>query len=495
MSQNATKKLLNSKQKSTEVLVDSANSSSSLNYISIFGITVWKGSMAKAVDWVVERVTKGSNTRVGFVNANNLNISYFDNQLKRHFSGCDRVFADGSGVKIASRILYSKAGRIEHNVNGTDMFPLLCNVLEEKGERIYLLGAAKGVARRVKINLSRTNPELVVSGYHDGYIGDELTNRRVIKNINASNTSILLVAMGTPLQEQWLDNNESKLRVPVKMSVGGLFDFYANCVTRAPGWIRNVGLEWVWRLAQEPRRMWRRYVIGNPLFILRVLKEYFGRLIDDIRFLREGKSDSYMLNRKIAKRSFDIFAASLGLILLSPSLVVISICIIFESVGSPLYCQQRIGHNGKMFKFWKFRSMVKDAHGMKRSILHHNDSTGGVLFKLRKDPRVTNVGKFLRRYSLDELPQLWNVLLGDMSLVGPRPALPEEYSRYSEIDKERLRVLPGITCYWQISGRSDLSFNQQIELDRKYLKNQSFLTDLIILLKTLPAVISGKGAY
>jgi lipopolysaccharide/colanic/teichoic acid biosynthesis glycosyltransferase len=125
----------------------------------------------------------------------------------------------------------------------------------------------------------------------------------------------------------------------------------------------------------------------------------------------------------------------------------------------------------------------------------NNDSAGGVLFKMRKDPRVTRFGQFLRHYSLDELPQLWNVLIGDMSLVGPRPALEEEVSLYSELDRERLQVLPGITCFWQISGRSDLSFNQQISLDRMYIRKQSFLTDLKILVFTLPAVISGKGAY
>lgn len=491
MSQNTTRKFLRTEEEPAKISVDSTDA----NSISIFGVFIWKGSMAKAIDWVVKRVSKGSNTRIGFVNANNLNISYTNNQLKRHFAGCDRVFADGSGVKLASRILNSKDGVIEHNVNGTDMFPLLCSALEEMGKGIYLLGAAKGVARRVKINLSQTNPELVVCGYHDGYLADELTNRRVIKDINASNASILLVAMGTPLQEVWLDYNESKISVPVKMSVGGLFDFYANGVSRAPRWMRNIGSEWLWRLAQEPRRMWKRYVLGNPLFIFRVLKEHFIRSVFGSKFLRERKTDSYRLNGKLAKRCFDVVAASIGLVLLSPLLFVISICIVFESVGSPLYCQQRIGHNGKGFRFWKFRSMVKDAHGMKSSIMRYNDSAGGVLFKLRVDPRITNVGRFIRCYSLDELPQLWNVLLGDMSLVGPRPALPEEVARYSEKDKERLKILPGITCYWQISGRSDLSFNQQIELDRKYLKNQSFLTDIRILLKTLPAVISGKGAY
>ena len=493
MSQNIAKEILRTEEKPVKILGDSTDFKP--NSISIFGVNIWNGTMAKAIDWVVKRVNKGSNTRIGFVNANNLNISYLDNQLKQHFTSCDRVFADGSGVKLASRILNSQSSVIKHNVNGTDMFPLLCTALEEKGKRIYLLGAAKGVARRVKINLSQTNPELVVCGYHDGYLADELNNRRVIKDINASNASILLVAMGTPLQEMWLDNNESKINVPVKMCVGGLFDFFANRVSRAPLWMRDSGLEWVWRLVQEPRRMWRRYVLGNPLFILRVMKEYFVRSVLDFRFLRRGKTDSCILNGKLAKRSFDIVVASLGLVLLSPLLLLISLFIVFESVGNPLYCQQRIGRDGMRFKFWKFRSMVKDAHAMKRDILGYNDSAGGVLFKLRQDPRITNVGQYIRRYSLDELPQLWNVLLGDMSLVGPRPALPEEVSRYSDKDKERLKVLPGITCYWQISGRSDLSFNQQIELDIKYLKNQSFLIDLRILLKTLPAVMSGKGAY
>jgi exopolysaccharide biosynthesis WecB/TagA/CpsF family protein len=462
---------------------------------SLFNITIWNGTMSKAVDWITARAVSGANTQIGFVNANNLNIAFRDSVLTKHYQACDRIFADGSGVSLAAKIAWPKEKTIKDNINGTDLFPALCKELEKEGMGIYLLGASKGVARRVAINLNQTNPTLKICGYHDGYLRDELTNRRVIKDINQSTASVLLVAMGTPLQETWLDRNGNDISVPVKMSVGGLFDFYSGRVSRAPSWIRNIGCEWMWRLAIEPKRMWKRYILGNPLFLYRVVKEAISRRLNTCKNKSQKDQSLDQFTSASLKRVFDVVISSVGLVLFSPVLFAIALCIVLESGGSPMYTQTRVGKSGRLFRFWKFRSMVKSAHQIKKTLMGNNDSAGGVLFKIRKDPRVTRFGQFLRHYSLDELPQLWNVLIGDMSLVGPRPALQEEVSLYSELDRERLQVLPGITCFWQISGRSDLSFNQQISLDRMYIRKQSFLTDLKILVFTLPAVISGKGAY
>ncbi|MBV1908275.1 MAG: WecB/TagA/CpsF family glycosyltransferase [Kangiellaceae bacterium] len=463
--------------------------------LNLFDVDIWKGPMSEAVSWVVLQTTNKpqssqlSQTKIGFVNANNLNISYSSRTLTEHYRKCDRVFADGSGVMLASRLTENSHSRLKHNINGTDMFPFLCDALEISGGSIYLLGADKGVAEQVAKNIKITNPKLEVAGFHDGYFSDDLSCRRAIKSINRSNPSILLVAMGTPMQEFWLDKYSNSLKVPVVMSVGGLFDFFANKVSRAPSLLRKMGLEWTWRLANEPKRMWRRYILGNPLFLFRVLKESFANK----KSLHRTNISS--TTQRLLKRSLDLVSACLGLILLSPLLLMIATAIMIESPGSPLYTQLRVGKNGKLFKFWKFRSMVTNAHQLRKTNDYKNDSAGGVLFKLRNDPRVTRIGHYLRRYSLDELPQLWNVVSGEMSLVGPRPALPEEVARYSEEDKARLKVLPGITCYWQVSGRSDLSFNQQIMLDKQYIDTCSFWTDIKILLRTLPAVLSGKGAY
>jgi len=197
---------------------------------------------------------------------------------------------------------------------------------------------------------------------------------------------------------------------------------------------------------------------------------------------------------RIAKRVMDVVVASLGLVLLAPLMLLIAIAIKLDSPGPVLFRQVRIGKGGKPFWFIKFRSMVKNAEQIKRDLMPQNEVRGGPVFKMRNDPRVTRVGRFLRRYSLDELPQLIHVLHGEMSLVGPRPPLPSEVASYGEWELRRLSVTPGLTCLWQISGRSDIGFREWVELDHIYIDTMSFWTDLKILLFTVPAVITGKGA-
>ncbi|MCS6829477.1 MAG: exopolysaccharide biosynthesis polyprenyl glycosylphosphotransferase [Armatimonadota bacterium] len=197
---------------------------------------------------------------------------------------------------------------------------------------------------------------------------------------------------------------------------------------------------------------------------------------------------------RIAKRVLDVVVASVGLVLLAPLMLLIAIAIKLDSPGPVLYKQVRIGRGGKPFWFIKFRSMVKNAEQIKRDLIPRNEVRGGPVFKMRNDPRVTRVGRFLRRYSLDELPQLIHVLHGEMSLVGPRPPLPSEVLSYGPWEMRRLSVTPGLTCLWQISGRSDIGFREWVELDHIYIDTMSFWTDLKILLFTVPAVITGKGA-
>ena len=194
------------------------------------------------------------------------------------------------------------------------------------------------------------------------------------------------------------------------------------------------------------------------------------------------------------KRVFDVALAVLGLIATLPICIAIAIAVKLESPGSAIFSQERVGLNGERFRFFKFRSMYVDAEQRRAELLALNESDGPV-FKLRKDPRITRVGRFLRRTSLDELPQLFNVLRGDMSMVGPRPPLPREVQEYRPADAVRLTVKPGITCWWQVSGRSDCSFDQWMEYDREYVRTVSFSVDVRILIRTVSAVISGAGAY
>jgi len=195
------------------------------------------------------------------------------------------------------------------------------------------------------------------------------------------------------------------------------------------------------------------------------------------------------------KRLFDVAVSCMMLVFLIPVFAITALCIVLESRGPVFYSQTRVGTDGRHFRFFKFRSMVVGAHNSKDELLRHNESKDGVLFKMKKDPRVTRVGRFIRKFSIDELPQLFNVLIGDMSLVGPRPATPDEVAQYTLEQRKRLHAVPGITCIWQVSGRSEIPFEKQVQLDIEYIRSTSLMSDLIILLKTIPAVLCGKGAY
>lgn len=194
------------------------------------------------------------------------------------------------------------------------------------------------------------------------------------------------------------------------------------------------------------------------------------------------------------KRILDLVLSVLALIVLSPLMIITAIAIKLDSQGPVLYSQPRAGKDGKVFKMYKFRSMCIDADERLESLKSLNERDGPV-FKLSNDPRVTRVGRIIRKKSIDELPQLINIIKGQMSIVGPRPPLLNEVKQYTPYQMQRLSVKPGLTCYWQISGRSDLSFNEWVRLDCKYIEDRGFWTDLKIILKTIPAVLTGRGAY
>ncbi len=197
----------------------------------------------------------------------------------------------------------------------------------------------------------------------------------------------------------------------------------------------------------------------------------------------------------ISKKLLDIAVSLLLIVLLFIPCVIIAILIKIDSSGPLFYIQKRVGLNGKVFNFYKFRSMLKDADKFKGELLEKNESKDNVMFKIKKDPRVTKIGKFLRKYSLDELPQLFNVLKGNMSLVGPRPPLPDEVRKYNHEHIERLSIKPGLTGLSQVRGRSDLSFSRWVRWDLWYINNWSLGLDMRILFWTIPTVLKGKGAY
>jgi exopolysaccharide biosynthesis polyprenyl glycosylphosphotransferase len=197
--------------------------------------------------------------------------------------------------------------------------------------------------------------------------------------------------------------------------------------------------------------------------------------------------------RSAAKRMFDLIASMLGLFVLSVPLLAVALLIKVDSKGPVFYRQRRVGKSGRLFDVVKFRTMVPNAHARRQELASLNEADGP-LFKIRNDPRVTRMGRFLRKTSVDEIPQLWNVLRGEMSLVGPRPALPDEAAMWAPELRDRLRVQPGITGMWQVSGRSNTSFDEYSRLDLYYVDNWSLLADLSILAKTIPIVLMQRGA-
>ena len=194
------------------------------------------------------------------------------------------------------------------------------------------------------------------------------------------------------------------------------------------------------------------------------------------------------------KRGMDIIGALVGLTVSMPVMLIAAIGIKLSDGGPILFCQSRVGRDGRLFGIYKFRSMVVNAEELKFDLMDHNEHSDDRTFKILNDPRITRIGHLLRRLSIDEFPQFWNVLRGDMSLVGPRPSVPSEVALYQPSDFERLSVKPGITCIWQVSGRSKLAFDKQLILDIKYIRTRNLWLDIRILLKTLPVVILGVGA-
>ncbi|WP_302541783.1 sugar transferase [uncultured Clostridium sp.] len=197
---------------------------------------------------------------------------------------------------------------------------------------------------------------------------------------------------------------------------------------------------------------------------------------------------------EICKRTIDIIGAGLGLILLSPIIAIVACAVKFTSKGPVFFSQKRVGKNGELFEMYKFRSMVVNAEELKENLEEQNEMSGP-MFKIKDDPRITKVGKFIRKTSIDELPQLWNILKGDMSLVGPRPSLPKEVEQFDNWMFKRLSVRPGLTCYWQVSGRNNIDFEDWMKLDVKYVEERNFWIDIKLIFKTVFVLFGDKNAH
>ncbi|KIN64489.1 Glycosyl transferase, WecB/TagA/CpsF family [Sulfitobacter noctilucicola] len=412
--------------------------------------------------------------RINFMNAHCFNVMARDRQYAAAVKSANLLLPDGIGVALAAKMT---GQALKENLNGTDFIPALLEQAAKNGKSVYLFGGTPGTADTAAQNLIHKIPGLQIAGTRDGY-AEAQNEAEVIADINASGADIVLVALGVPMQELWLHRNAPYLDADLTMGVGAALDFFAGNVVRAPAWVRKAKSEWVWRLAMEPRRLAKRYLEGNFSFLARAAKQ----------------SMATWTPASVAKRLLDITVALCALVLLSPILLLTALAIKTESKGPALFTQTRVGKDGRPFTMIKFRSMVSDAEALRSSVLEQSDRDG-ICFKSKSDPRITRVGRFIRRTSIDELPQILNVLRGQMSIVGPRPALPCEVEVYPQRALGRLAVKPGITGVWQVSGRADVSFDQMVEMDLAYASSRSVLLDVILICMTFRAVISGRGAH
>jgi lipopolysaccharide/colanic/teichoic acid biosynthesis glycosyltransferase len=229
-------------------------------------------------------------------------------------------------------------------------------------------------------------------------------------------------------------------------------------------------------------RLHRRYTRGNMLLPVRLKLQ---RLAWSLR----------IAGPVVLKRAIDMAVSATMLALLLPLFAIVAVIIKATDGGSVLFWQRRVGRWGREFWFPKFRSMLVDAEKLKDQLLKQNDHKDGITFKMKRDPRVTRIGRIIRKLSIDELPQLWCVLKGDMTLVGPRPPVPREVAKYTLADRRRLDVTPGLTCIWQVSGRGNIPFPRQVELDVEYIEERCIWLDVKLMLHTVPAVLTGKGAF
>ncbi|ARN83672.1 hypothetical protein B1812_14440 [Methylocystis bryophila] len=470
--------------------------------LQLFDLTIVNSTLQGAANDLARLARAGRRTRVSFVNSHGVKVAATNPAYSRVLHGMDRLYADGGGMALAARWT---GAPLADNVNGTDLFPLLCAAAEQAGVKIFLLGGEPGVAEAAARTVKAMGHDDVIAGVHHGYIDSPEDKQAAIEEINASGASILLIGMGVPTQDIWIARNFDSLRTPVVVGVGGLFDVFSGRVSRAPVVLRCLGCEWTWRLLQEPAQLWSRYLISNAVFILRTLSFIARQRFEPSCHGAAAQKRAWLwaqIDRRLvapagpaAKRALDIVGALGAFSLFAPIFLVTAIAIKMESSGPILFRQTRIGRNGRPFTMVKFRSMSVGADALHAKMQGETTSRHNIRYKNHNDPRITETGRFIRRYSIDELPQFWNVLTGDMSLVGPRPALPSEVAKYAPSDRDRLLVKPGITCLWQVCGRANIDFVGQVALDREYVRRRSLRLDIWLLLRTPYAVLSGAGAY
>jgi len=415
-----------------------------------FGVGVCRLDGATLVDYIISTAQSHVKAVVNNVNVRAMNLASEDSGFARALDESDVVFCDGFGVKWAAA-----AAGIHglERVTPPDWVGRLFRECEDKRITMYFLGDEQQVVESFVKKVKSEYPNLQVAGFHNGFFDpDGGENKKIVDELRKSGADIILTAMGMPRQEMWAYNNLPKLGRGVVVSTGALFRYYSGVEGRPPRWMCDHGLEWLGRLIKHPIRHFKRYVVGNTLFLARI---------------------SYLL---FFKRVFDAVSSLILLAATAPLSAAIFFLIKLDSPGPVLFTHDRVGKDGKTFTLYKFRTLRIDYPKYARKIGCAN-------------PYITRVGGILRWSGLDELPQAFNVLRGDMSLVGPRPEMPFIAEKYSGRERRRLAVKPGITGLWQIErlggGLEGREIHEDLAFDMEYLRRQSFTLDAVIFVKTI----------
>jgi N-acetylglucosaminyldiphosphoundecaprenol N-acetyl-beta-D-mannosaminyltransferase len=497
----------------------------------ILGMRVDATNYDAATDLVMGWASRGESRCVCEAPINVVMECYDHPDLRRCINEMALVTPGGMPIVWLMRLL---GVRRQPRVYGPDLTLRVCETAARAKVPVGCFGGTPEVARDFVRNLEARYPGLpVVFVYAPPF--RPLTSQEdqeVCAQIAASGCRILFVGLGCPKQERWMDEHRDRIRA-VMLGVGAAFDFISGHKPQAPRWLQAMGGEWLFRLATEPRRLWRRYAYHNPRFVVlaagQLLQHWLVRhsgvgnkvlsvkplpMIASIELDRKRCShssegteprldfDHYQARRLsvcpwqfAGKRLLDWLVAIGLLILLAPAFVVISIGVKLSSPGPVFFRQEREGLGGRRFVILKFRSM-RTGDASEFCLRQAALAARGILVKSRTDPRVTGFGRWLRVTSLDELPQLLNVLRGDMSLVGPRPLIPFMLEADPAFRRVRALVRPGITGLWQVRDRTNnTTAAAMLPHDLDYIENFSLRQDLIILLRTIPAVLAYRGAF
>jgi exopolysaccharide biosynthesis WecB/TagA/CpsF family protein len=520
--------------------------------ISLLGIPIDALTEKEVVDRIIFDWRRGRGGWVVTPNLDHLRVLCRRPELKHTIAeAATLLLPDGMPLVWASRIQRTP---LPGRVAGSDLILSLTAAAAKAGASIFFLGGNPGAGERAAALLANANPGLKIAGVLAPPMGFELDPEKLAairEQIVAANPALVYSCFGFPKQESVIQQLREHLPGSWFLGLGGSFSMISGEFRRAPQWMRSTGLEWLCRLIQEPHRLFKRYVIQDVPFVWRLLASSLchrwfpahstaggpgavalrippraietvstnGRThtTDDVTRERilSRYSSSTIVRRwhrararleqfawteflgwgRAIKRTLDIVGSLFLLILALPLLLLFAALVKVTSPGPVFFTQTRVGKRGRLFRMYKFRSMHDNAEQRVAELLPSNEVTGGVIFKIKNDPRRTPIGSFMRTWSIDELPQLWNVLLGDMSLVGPRPPLPSEVQQYTLAQRQRLEAVPGLTCTWQVSGRCEIPFEKQVELDVEYIESQSISLDIKLLFQTVSAVFQRRGAY